>query len=133
VKYAKSGTALTTITIAINSSWFDKATNSKKEETTYVDVTLFGKLCELAGEHLRKGSGCLISGRLKTESWDDKATGQKRSKLVVIGEEMQFIGGRDAGGRDSNSSNRETESRPRTETVSAPVGEDFSPNDDVPF
>jgi single-strand DNA-binding protein len=97
VRYTPKGTAVAEIGMAINSSYTDKATNTRKEETTFVDVTLWGRLAELAAEYLVKGRQVMIEGRLKLDTWDDKESGQKRSKLQVVGEEMQFLGSREGG------------------------------------
>lgn len=93
VKYTAGGTALCNIDIAVNHVWFDKQSNQKKEEVTYVPVTLWGRTAEIAGEYVRKGKPVHIIGRLKTESWEDKQTGQKRSKMIVVAESLQLIGG----------------------------------------
>ena len=95
VRYIPSGQAVCELGLAVNRYWFDKQANQKKEETTFVDVTLWGREAELAGEYLAKGRPVLIEGRLQLDSWDDKQTGQKRSKLRVVGEHMQFLGSRD--------------------------------------
>jgi len=98
VKRTPSGMSVTEIGMALNRVWFDRQTNSKKDETTFVDVTLWGRDAEIAGEYLSKGRPVLIEGRLQLDSWDDKQTGQKRTKLRVVGERLQLIGGRDSGG-----------------------------------
>jgi single-strand DNA-binding protein len=98
VKYTPGGTAVTEIGLAVNRQWFDKQSNSRKEEVTFVDVTLWGRTAEVAGEYLAKGRPVLIEGRLQTDSWDDKETGQKRSKLRVVGENMTMLGSRNEGG-----------------------------------
>lgn len=67
VKYTAGGTAVTEIGLAVNHTWFDKQTNSKREEVTFVDVTLWGRTAEIAGEYLAKGRPVLIEGRLKTD------------------------------------------------------------------
>jgi single-strand DNA-binding protein len=67
-----------------------------------VDVELWGRQAEIAGEYLKKGRPVYIEGRLKLDSWDDKQTGQKRSKMRVVGEAMQLLGGRDGGGREGS-------------------------------
>ncbi len=92
VKYLPSGSAVAEISLAINRSYTDKVTNERKEDTTYVEVTLWARLAELAGEYLSKGRPVMIEGRLHLDTWDDKASGQKRSKLKVVGETMQFLG-----------------------------------------
>jgi single-strand DNA-binding protein len=94
VRYTPSGTAVTDIGLAVNRVWFDKQSNSKKEETTFVDVTLWGRQAEVAGEYLSKGRSVLIEGRLHLDQWDDRESGQRRSKLKVICEQMTMVGGR---------------------------------------
>lgn len=98
VKYTPAGTAVAEVGLAVNRYWFDKQSNSRREETTFVDVTLWGRDAEVAGEYLAKGRPVLIEGRLQLDTWDDKQTGQKRSKLRVVGERMQLLGGRGEGG-----------------------------------
>ncbi|MEX1230354.1 MAG: single-stranded DNA-binding protein [Planctomycetaceae bacterium] len=98
VRYIPSGMAVAEIGLAVNRTWFDKQSNSRKEETTFVDVTLWGRQAEVAGEYLAKGRQVLIEGRLHLDQWDDKETGQKRSKLKVVGESMTMVGGRNEGG-----------------------------------
>jgi single-strand DNA-binding protein len=94
VKYLPNSTAVAEISLAVNRTWFDKQSNSRKEEVTFVDVTLWGRDAEVAGEYLTKGRSVLIEGRLSLDTWDDKATGQKRSKLKVTGENLVMVGGR---------------------------------------
>ncbi len=98
VKYTPGGTAVTEIGLAVNRQWFDKQSNTRKEEVTFVDVTLWGRTAEIAGEYLAKGRPVLIEGRLQTDSWDDKETGKRRSKLTVVGENMTMLGSRMDGG-----------------------------------
>lgn len=98
VKYTTGGTAVTEIGLAVSRQWFDKQSNQRKEETTFVDVTLWGRTAEIAGEYLAKGRPVLIEGRLQLDSWDDRETGQKRSKLRVVGENMTMLGSRSDGG-----------------------------------
>lgn len=106
VKYTPSGAAVAEIGLAVNRYWFDKQTNSRREETTFVDVTLWGRDAEVAGEYLAKGRSILIEGRLQLDTWDDKTTGQKRSKLRVVGERMQMLGSRGDGGGGGGGSGR---------------------------
>ena len=98
VKYIPSGMAVAELGLAVNRYFNDKTTNERKEETTFVDVTLWGRTAELAGEYLAKGRPVMIEGRLHLDTWDDKQTGQKRSKLKVVGETMQFLGSGPGGG-----------------------------------
>lgn len=98
VKRTPAGQAVTELGLAVNRSWWDKQANQRKEETTFVDVTLWGRDAEVAGEYLSKGRPVLIEGRLQLDSWEDKQTGQKRNKLRVVCERMQLIGSRGDGG-----------------------------------
>lgn len=90
VKRTNAGTAVAEISIAVNRKWRDPSGNVK-EEVDFIDVTLWGKTAELAEKYLTKGRSVFIDGRLQLETWEDKTTGQKRSKLKVVGEAMQFI------------------------------------------
>lgn len=101
VRYTTGGTAVAEIGMAVSRQWFDKQSNQKREETTFVDVTLWGRQAEVAGEYLAKGRPVLIEGRLQLDTWDDKDTGQKRSKLRVVCETMQMLGSRGDGGGGS--------------------------------
>jgi single-strand DNA-binding protein len=95
LRYIQSGTAVTDIGLAVN----DRKKNAAGEwveETTFVDVTLWGRNAEIAGEYLSKGSPILIEGRLKYDTWESE--GQKRSKLRVVGERFQMLGTRGAAG-----------------------------------
>lgn len=95
LKYTPGGTAVTDIGLAVN----DRRKNAQGEwvdETTFVDVTLWGRTAELASEYLSKGSPLFIEGRLKLDTWE--TDGQKRSKLRVVCDRMQFVGGREGGG-----------------------------------
>jgi single-strand DNA-binding protein len=98
VRYTPKGSAVCDLGIAVNRVYTTDS-GEKREEATFVDVTLWGRTAEIAGEYLKKGRPVFIEGRLQLDSWDDKQTGQKRSKLKVIGESMQLLsGGRPGGG-----------------------------------
>jgi len=99
MRYTPKGTAIADLGLAINRSWKNDD-GEKKEETTFVDVTLWGRVAEVAQEYFRKGLAVFIEGRLHLDTWDDKQTGRKRSKLKVVGETMQLLGARsESGGR----------------------------------
>lgn len=95
VRYTPKGSAICDIGLAVNRVYSTDA-GEKREETTFVDVTLWGRTAEVAGEYLKKGRPVLIEGRLQLDTWDDKQTGQKRSKLKVIGESLQLLGDKQA-------------------------------------
>ena len=90
-RYQTSGDAITNIRVATTDKWKDKASGEMKEATEWHRVAFFGRLAEIAGEYLKKGSQVYIEGRIKTDSWDDKQTGQKRSKLYVVAENFEFL------------------------------------------
>lgn len=129
VKYTPGGTAVCEIGLAINRTWFDKAANAKKEEVTFVDVTLWGRTAEVAGEYLVKGANAMIEGRLQLESWVDKTSGEKRQKLKVVGESLVLLESKGSGKPPS-------EKGTRTETDEAATADNFSsggiPDDEVP-
>ncbi|MGD9857028.1 MAG: single-stranded DNA-binding protein [Planctomycetaceae bacterium] len=104
VKYLPSGTAVAELGLAVNRTWFDKQSNTRKEEVTFVDITLWGRTAEIAGEYLAKGRSVLIEGHLKMDTWQDKESGKNRSKLKVVGDQMTMLGGRGEGGGPSGGS-----------------------------
>ena len=132
VRYTPKGTAVADIGLAVNRVYSGED-GEKREETTFVDVTLWGRQAEVAGQYLKKGRPVFIEGRLQLDTWDDKQTGQKRSRLRVVCENMQLLGSRS-----------ETEGSPsvprRTQAPSAPTQKqeprdpdlDVEP-DDIPF
>ncbi len=137
VRYTPSGSAVTDIGLAVNRTWFDKQSNSRKEDTTFVDVTLWGRTAEIAGEYLSKGRPVLIEGRLQLDSWDDRETGKKRTKLKVVGEQMTMLGGRQDGGggggpRGSSGGGGGSVGSPPDDYYESSSGED-SGGGDVPF
>ena len=102
VRYTNAGSAITNMTLATSESWRDKASGEQKEKTEWHRVAIFGKLAEVAGEHLRKGSQVYIEGQLQTRKWQDQS-GQDRytTEVVVQGFNgvMQMLGGKTQGGQ----------------------------------
>ncbi|HGM6822551.1 TPA: single-stranded DNA-binding protein [Serratia marcescens] len=96
VRYMPNGGAVANITLATSESWRDKATGEQKEKTEWHRVVLFGKLAEIAGEYLRKGSQVYIEGSLQTRKWTDQAGVEKYTTEIVvnIGGTLQMLGGR---------------------------------------
>ncbi|MFP6764281.1 MAG: single-stranded DNA-binding protein [Planctomycetaceae bacterium] len=139
VRYTNSGSAVTEVGLAVNRTWFDKQANERREEVTFVDVTLWGRTAEVAGEYLAKGRPVLIEGRLQLDQWDDKESGQKRSKLRVVGENMTMLSGGGGGGGGEPRSG----STPAPAPAPAPAPEESpnsfeptgggTPDDNVPF
>jgi single-strand DNA-binding protein len=139
LRYIASGTAVTDIGLAVNDRR-KTATGEWVEETTFVDVTLWGRTAEVAGEYVTKGSPLLIEGRLKLDTWEKD--GKKNSKLRVVCERMQLLGGRGEGGRGGSGAGKpRSADRPsggEEENGSAPVydhahDEPVGGDDDIPF
>ena len=91
LRYTPKGTAIAKVGLAVNRVWTNEA-GEKKEDVTFVDVDIFGRTAENVGQYMRKGRPMLVEGRLKLDQWDDKQTGQKKSKLGVVAENVQFLG-----------------------------------------
>jgi single-strand DNA-binding protein len=97
LKYTPKGTAIADIGLAVNRT-YTADNGEKREEVTFIDVTLWGRVAEIVGEYCKKGRPLFVEGRLQLDTWDDKQTGQKRSKLKVVGENIQLLGSREGGG-----------------------------------
>lgn len=133
LRYTPKGTAVARLGIALNRIWTSE-TGEKKEEVTFVDVDVFGRTAENVAQYMRKGRQILIEGRLRLDQWDDKQTGQKRSKLSVVAETVQFLG--------APSGNEAAPAAPAAKAAAAapaaavePPEADLPPqeSDDVPF
>jgi single-strand DNA-binding protein len=98
VRYSPEGSAICNLSLATTSSWKDKASGEKREETEWHRVVMYNRLAEIAGEYLRKGRPVYIEGRLKTRKWQDKDTGADRYSTEIVADQMQMLGGRDEGG-----------------------------------
>jgi single-strand DNA-binding protein len=96
-RYAPSGDAICNITVATTDSWKDKATGEKKEMTEWHRVAFFGRLAEIAGQYLRKGSAVYVEGSLRTRKWQDK-DGNDRYTTEIRADQMQMLGSRQGGG-----------------------------------
>jgi len=133
VRYTPKGTAVADIGVAVNRVYSGED-GEKKEEVTFVDVTLWGRQAEVAQEYLKKGRQVFIEGRLQLDTWDDKQTGQKRSRLRVVAENMQMLGSRgesEAGSTAASTQRRTTPPPPQRQTPKDP-DLDAEP-DDIPF
>jgi single-strand DNA-binding protein len=93
LRFTPKGTPVTEIGIAINRVYID-GNDQKQQEATFVEIQLWGRLAEVAAQYLKKGRSVFIEGRLQLNTWDDKQTGQKRSRLIVVGENLQFLSDR---------------------------------------
>lgn len=135
LRYTPQGTAIAEIGIAINRAWKTPAGESR-EEVTFVDVAAYGRTAEVIGQYLKKGRPILIEGRLKLDTWEDKQTGQKKSKLRVVCENFQFM---DSGKTADNVAGAPAApaARPQRPAPAPPAasegGDDMAPEDEVPF
>jgi single-strand DNA-binding protein len=111
LKYLPSQTAVTEFGLACNRK-FKSQSGEDREEVTFVDCSAFGKQAELINQYFTKGKPIFIQGRLKYDQWEDKQGGGKRSKLHVVVENFQFIGGRDGGGSAPRDAGGEHDQRP---------------------
>jgi len=100
-KYMPSGDAATNFTVATTESWKDKATNEKKEATEWHRISAFGKLAEICGEYLKKGSQVYIEGKIKTRKWQDKE-GVDRYTTEIVADRMQMLGGKPQQSNDAD-------------------------------
>lgn len=136
LRYTPKGMAIAKIGLAVNRTWRNEA-GETKEEVTFVDVDIFGRTAENVSQYMRKGSPILIEGRLRLDQWDDKQTGQKRSRLGVVAETVQFLGS----GRGGNTEGGDSAPAPRRSAAPAAAAPaaaaepDMPPpeDDDVPF
>ena len=132
IRYTPKGTAVAELGLAVNRVYSGE-NGEKREETTFVDVTLWGRTAEIAGEYLKKGRPVFIEGRLQMDTWDDKATGQKRSKLKVVAEGMQLIGAPRGEGAEGGGAPRQA-NRPAPQPRREPQEPSLEPEeDDIPF
>ena len=127
LRYTPKGTAVAELGLAVNRVR-NNDQGERIEETTFIDVTLWARQAELAQQYLGKGRPVYIEGRLQMDTWDDKNTGQKRSKLKVVGENMQFLSDGRGGGQTRNEgSSQEPQSAPPASRPpgGSPAADDF--------
>ncbi len=134
IRYMPSGGAVANLTLATSESWRDKQTGEMKDRTEWHRVCIFGKLAEIAGEYLRKGSQVYIEGSLQTRKWQDQ-NGQDRytTEVVVnVGGTMQMLGGN--GGNQAGSQKLQQPQAPQASSNQAPQSEPPQYwDDDIPF
>ncbi|ECV1080092.1 single-stranded DNA-binding protein [Salmonella enterica subsp. enterica serovar Cerro] len=138
VKYTASGSAIANLTVATSESWNDKATGEKKEITEWHRVVLFGKLAEVAGEYLRKGSQVYIEGQLRTRKWTDNAGVEKYTTEIVVGMNgvMQMLGGKQESKPQQSGWGQPQQPKPQQQSKLSPSGPSVPPtnfDDDIPF
>lgn len=132
LRYTPKGTAIAKIGLAVSRNWTNEA-GEKKEEVSFIDIEAWGRQGEVLAQYMKKGRPLLVEGRLKLDSWEDKNTKQKVSKLKVVLESFSFI---DSKGADAGGGSASSGSRPAAAAAepSEPVEGDGPPeSDDVPF
>jgi len=147
IRYTPKGQAVTDIGLAVNRV-YSTENGEKREEVTFIDITLWGRTAEVVHQYCKKGRPLFVEGRLHLDTWDDKQTGQKRSKLKVIADGIQLLGSREGGGEGSGanasygaqpaSSGGAAPARPAPQRSAPPAGSDPGPpdhddEDQVPF
>jgi len=145
LRYIPSGTAVAKFGLAVNRDYTDRASGEKKESVCFVDITVWGKQAEICNQYLSKGRPVFLEGRLEFSSWETKE-GDKRNKLEVVAERVQFLGGRKDGEGGGAPASREGRASPSKvpARAAAPSGEGVSDGppsaggddlnlDDIPF
>lgn len=133
LRHTPKGSAVADLGIAVNRKVSD-GNGGWRDETTFVDVTVWGSSAENAQKYLSKGRGVFIEGRLQMDSWDDKATGQKRTKLKVVADNLQFLpDGKGGASRYSHQQTNDDSSSSSRQGGSAAPADDYSEEDDIPF
>ncbi len=130
MRFTPSGLAVGKMGLAVNRKFRDTKTNELREEVTFVDVTLFGKTAEVASQYLSKGRPVYVQGRLKLDQWDDKQTGQKRSKLGVVADRIEFVGG--GGGGQGGGSRPAQGAKPAAQRQAPPAPDQDMANEGPP-
>jgi single-strand DNA-binding protein len=142
LKYISSGRAVCKVTIA-NSRFYKDKNGERKEDTSFVDATVWDKMAEFVGERLKKGRPVIVEGRLKSDSWEDKATGQKRTKIEIAAQRISPLdwdensrGGSGGGGNYGGGGGGYGGESNRPSSSSAPAPREIEepiPEDDIPF
>jgi single-strand DNA-binding protein len=140
-RYLPSGEAVTNISVATTETWKDKASGEKKEATEWHRIAFFGKLAEIAGEYLKKGSQVYVEGQLRTRKYQDKETGKDRYSTEIRADRMQMLGSRAGAGEPRDEPRGESRGEPSSKGEGAakpaaakkPAGKFDDMEDDIPF
>lgn len=124
LKYISSGRAVCELSVA-NTRYYKDKSGERKEDTTFVNVTCWDKFAEYVGEKMQKGRPVIVEGRLKSESWDDKTSGQKRSKVYIMASRITPL---DWDGEKGETTRAPTERATKPREIEEPI-----PEDDIPF
>ena len=130
-RYTPSGDAVTNIRVATTDRWKDKASGEMKEATEWHRISFFGRLAEVAGQYLKKGSQVYVEGSLRTRKWQDKE-GQDRYSTEIRADVMQMLGRREGAG-EPPAERSEAKAEPRPAAAKKPAGKFDDMEDDIPF
>jgi len=130
VRYMPSGGAVANVTVATNESWKDRQSGEQQERTEWHRVVFFGKLAEIAGEYLKKGSQVYVEGRLQTRKWQGQ-DGQDRYTTEIVANDMQMLGGRGEGGGADYNHNQDKPAAASSAAAAGGASDEF--DDDIPF
>ena len=138
VRYAANGNPIASVGVATTDSWRDKQSGERQEKTEWHRVVFFGRLAEIAGEYLRKGSQVYIEGRLQTRKWEDQKTGQERYTTEIVANDMQMLGSRGGSGEMPSADTGDFSSKASAGRSPSPAGNpgsggDLDLDDDIPF
>lgn len=125
IRYTNDGKAIASFSIAVGETWTNKQTGDKNEHTEWINVTAFGKLAEIISEYLKKGSQVYLSGKWKTEKWQDRESGQDRYSTKLIANQMQMLGGNQ--GQSNGGSQPSQQAAPPAQQPAGDL------DDDIPF
>jgi single-strand DNA-binding protein len=131
-RYTPSGDAVTNIRVATTDRWKDKQSGEMKEATEWHRISFFGRLAEVAGQYLKKGSQVYVEGTLRTRKWQDK-DGQDRYTTEIRGDVMQMLGRREGAGEPPIESRESRAAEPRPPAAKKPAGKFDDMEDDIPF
>jgi len=131
-RFLPDGKAVCNFSVATTDKWTDKATNEKKEATEWHRISSFGRLAEICGEYLKKGSQVYIEGKLRTRKWQDKE-GQDRYTTEIIADAMQMLGSRSGMGGGESRETREPPAAGESKPAKKPAGQFQDMDDDIPF
>lgn len=134
LKYTPKGTAIAQFGLAVNRNYTTE-TGEKREEVTFIDVEAYARVAEIIGEYCKKGRPLFVEGRLKLDTWDDKTTGQKRSKMKVVVENIQLLGSAQGGISEKTAEEADVAKARRPSSPPRPPADpdlDAAP-DDIPF
>ncbi|MFZ2491353.1 MAG: single-stranded DNA-binding protein [Thermoanaerobaculia bacterium] len=130
IRSTPQGSTVAKFTLATDDRYTDKKTGEKKETTEWHDIEAWDRLGEICGQYLRKGKLVYIEGTIRTDSWDDKETGQKRSRKKIVARDMKMLERRDEGGSGGGGNySQKSDSRPSGNNTSDMIEDD----EEVPF